>query len=156
MKDNMGLKIGLIVAALAVILVGGIITVNVITKSTIDNQIEDGNIEGKCIKDIKQYKEINIKKVVKATIVHSTEAGSFKQYLKDAARIKTLYEDVGNIKIIEKTDIMMTDAGEAYVFEYEDGTEVRFNFEGSIFNYGGERYLTDGLLDSTKYMFVEQ
>lgn len=153
MKENNGLKIGLIVGIIAIILLGAVITINVVNNS---NQINENNMAGKYIKDLPEYKDLKIKKVVKATILHSTEAGAFKQYLTDSPRIKKLYEDIGNIHINEITDLMIMDAGESYVFEYEDGTEVRFSFEGSIFHYNGLRFLTDGIINSEDYMYVEQ
>lgn len=157
MKLNLNLqkRVGFCIGAI-VVLVIAIISITALKNPGKGNtDSSDGyEVVGKSIKNLSEFKNIEIDRVVKASVVHSGEGGIVKLDISDKKRIKKLYNDIGNLKLTQVTDLIVMDAGESFVFEYDDGTQVRLYMEPGVYIHDGIRYITEGIIDESDLEFL--
>lgn len=92
-------------------------------------------------KDTSDVKNIidNKSSIVKA-IVRKTTIGSRNCY---NVPVNDAYDAITNMKILDKSNISVTDDYMSYIFEFDNGTKQYFSFEGDFYVYNKENYEVD-------------
>ena len=107
--------------------------INVDNKEIINEGIE--------IKELDDYKKINLDKVTSVEVVRVTIAGPESEEYKEVPSIEKYYNLVGSTKIGKETDMACEDNSTIYVFKMDDDTRVSFEFECDWLVLGNKRYM---------------
>jgi hypothetical protein len=94
--------------------------------------------------DYYEYMIDNSENIESVTMVTITEMGKLCY---DVTSYKDkLYDNIINTKIIDKTDVVVTDDDLMYIFNFNDGEMVSYTYNGTYLVYKNENYEIDNYL----------
>lgn len=100
-----------------------------------------GNYTNTLIKETKEYKKIDISKVLNIEIIKFTEGGRESEFIEDKNQINSIYTSLGNIKIGTKNDTKTEDNTTIYSFNSKkESVSFEFEWKNIIINNQGYSY----------------